>query len=322
MLVKLNQIGTLTETLDAVDLRAAQRLGRGHQPPQRRDRGHDDRRPRGRHRHRPDQDAARRRARSASRSTTACCASRRSWAAARSTRAAPRSRQLGDARRSSTVAAALRAVAAVRSRFIDRGAMFAGWVGIGMAHGHRHGVRADHRRPGDRVPARADRGRADRRLRQHSARSAGARGAGCPANAAYAGLVTASALALMYGVLRLLFVYADSGYRDLAQGGQLACRPVLTARTSACSVPAVGRRWRRPASRIRPRSSASCCVSSSPVVRDRSDDDDCRRARGRSHQGAADPGRARRSWRQARLGAPPASSWSGSGALGAVGSRT
>ena len=33
ILIKLNQIGTLTETLDAVSLARAPRLGRGHQPP-------------------------------------------------------------------------------------------------------------------------------------------------------------------------------------------------------------------------------------------------------------------------------------------------
>ena len=56
ILVKVNQIGTLTETLDAVAL--AQRSGYTAilSPPLRRDRGHDDRRPRGRHGCRPDQD--------------------------------------------------------------------------------------------------------------------------------------------------------------------------------------------------------------------------------------------------------------------------
>jgi len=44
------------------------------------------------------------------------------------------------------------------------------------------------------------------------------------ANAAWAGLVTALSLAILYGGVRLVFVYADSGYRDGPQGGPLACR--------------------------------------------------------------------------------------------------
>jgi hypothetical protein len=43
------------------------------------------------------------------------------------------------------------------------------------------------------------------------------------ANAAFAGLVTGLSLALMYVGLRLLFVYADSGYRPETMGGQLDC---------------------------------------------------------------------------------------------------
>ena len=56
ILVKVNQIGTLTETLEAIRDRPRGRLHRRHLPPLRRDRGHDDRRPRRRHRRRPDQD--------------------------------------------------------------------------------------------------------------------------------------------------------------------------------------------------------------------------------------------------------------------------
>ncbi len=56
LLVKVNQIGTLTETLEAVSIRPARRLHRGDEPPLGRDRGRDDRRPRGRHQLRPDQD--------------------------------------------------------------------------------------------------------------------------------------------------------------------------------------------------------------------------------------------------------------------------
>ena len=95
LLVKVNQIGTLTETLDAVDL--AHRSGyRMHdEPPLRRDRGHHDRRPRGRRRTPARSRRARRPGRSASPSTTSCCGSRRSSTTPRSTpgrRAFPRRR--------------------------------------------------------------------------------------------------------------------------------------------------------------------------------------------------------------------------------------
>ena len=56
ILVKVNQIGTLTETLDAMRMAARGRLHGGHVAPLGRDRGHDDRRPRRGHRLRPDQD--------------------------------------------------------------------------------------------------------------------------------------------------------------------------------------------------------------------------------------------------------------------------
>ncbi len=56
LLVKVNQIGSLTETLDAVVAGAHQRLPVHDEPPFRRDRGHDDRRPGRRDELRPDQD--------------------------------------------------------------------------------------------------------------------------------------------------------------------------------------------------------------------------------------------------------------------------
>ena len=56
ILVKVNQIGTLTETLDAIATATRGGLHRRHVAPLGRDRGHDDRRPRRRHRLRPDQD--------------------------------------------------------------------------------------------------------------------------------------------------------------------------------------------------------------------------------------------------------------------------
>ena len=52
ILIKVNQIGTLTETLEAIAHRPRGRLHDGHLAPLRRDRGHDDRRPRRRHRRR------------------------------------------------------------------------------------------------------------------------------------------------------------------------------------------------------------------------------------------------------------------------------
>lgn len=105
---------------------------------------------------------------------------------------------------------------------IDRGAIFAGWVGVGVAVviaiglalvlaiqslvfvvaplggllvGYYANARSARRRPWWRVVA----------------------------NAAYAGLVTGLALALLYGGLRLLFVYADTGYPDLNRPGQPSC---------------------------------------------------------------------------------------------------
>jgi hypothetical protein len=42
-------------------------------------------------------------------------------------------------------------------------------------------------------------------------------------NAAFAGAVTGFSLALMYVAFRLLFIYADSGYRPETMGGQVDC---------------------------------------------------------------------------------------------------
>lgn len=108
-------------------------------------------------------------------------------------------------------------------RLIDGGAIFAGWVGLGMAlvmaislelivavqplvflvaplAGFLIGAYANQR---------AERWRPVRRVL---------------ANAAYAGLITGLGLALLYGSLRLLFVFADSGFRGPGQGGQLECQ--------------------------------------------------------------------------------------------------
>ena len=88
ILIKVNQIGTLTETLAAIDLARSNGYTRRHVAPLGRDRGHDDRRPRRRHRLRPDQDRRAVALATASRSTTSCCASRRPSAATPSIRAA------------------------------------------------------------------------------------------------------------------------------------------------------------------------------------------------------------------------------------------
>ncbi len=109
-------------------------------------------------------------------------------------------------------------------RFLDRGAVFAGWVGLGMGLviaiafelivaiqplvfllalpagaliGAYANVRSERWRPRGRVLA----------------------------NSAYAGVVTGIGLALLYVAIRLLFIYADSGYRVDTQGGQLSCVP-------------------------------------------------------------------------------------------------
>lgn len=109
-------------------------------------------------------------------------------------------------------------------KFLDRGAIFAGWVGLGMGLviaiafelivaiqplvfllalpagaliGAYANVRSERWRPRGRVLA----------------------------NSAYAGLVTGIGLAVLYVAIRLLFIYADSGYRVESQGGQLTCAP-------------------------------------------------------------------------------------------------
>lgn len=107
-------------------------------------------------------------------------------------------------------------------RVLDRGAIFAGWVGLGMAVviamsfeliiavqalvfiaaplagvliGYYANQRAERFRPRWRLFV----------------------------NSGYAGLVTGISLALIYVGLRLLFIYADSGYRPEPLGGQIEC---------------------------------------------------------------------------------------------------
>ena len=95
ILIKVNQIGTLTETLDTMFARRPPRLHVDDVAPQRRDRGRHDRRPRGRHRTAGRSRPARRRAATGSRSTTSCCASRRSSAGGRRTSVRRRARRRG-----------------------------------------------------------------------------------------------------------------------------------------------------------------------------------------------------------------------------------
>ena len=107
-------------------------------------------------------------------------------------------------------------------RVLDPGAVFAGWVGVGIAVlivisfelvvavqslvfivapvagfavGYYANARSARRRPWWRVFT----------------------------NAAYAGLVTAVSLAVFYGAIRLLFVYADNGYPSFNVPGQQSC---------------------------------------------------------------------------------------------------
>jgi hypothetical protein len=109
----------------------------------------------------------------------------------------------------------------VRDRFIDPGAVFAGWVGLGMAVvvaicfeliipvqvivfllaplmgfviGVYANVRAERWRPRGRVVA----------------------------NALYAGVVTALTITLFYVAVRIVFIYGDGG--SLPDGSSLSCR--------------------------------------------------------------------------------------------------
>ena len=80
ILIKVNQIGTLTETLETVGARHPLGYTVGDVAPLRRDRGHHHRRPRRGHQLRPDQDRRAGPLATAWPSTTSCCASRRTSA--------------------------------------------------------------------------------------------------------------------------------------------------------------------------------------------------------------------------------------------------
>ena len=87
------------------------------------------------------------------------------------------------------------------------------------------------------------------------------------ANASTPAIVTGIALALMYALLRLVFIYADTGYPDFNRtdaNGQptgSSARPAPTAPTSATWPPDAATSSPRPASPTAPRSAASCCAS-------------------------------------------------------------
>ena len=153
VLIKLNQIGTVTETMAAIEMARRAGWDGDGQPPLRRDRGHDHRGLRGGHGHRPDQDRrplairARRQVQPSpphrGRAGRGCglprpCGPRRRRAVpARvilALVAAPAGRPAGAAPfpGSSAVADPPGWEAPV-TRWVDRGAIYAGWVGVGMA---------------------------------------------------------------------------------------------------------------------------------------------------------------------------------------------
>ena len=212
VLIKLNQIGTLTETLEAVGLARGHGWGAviSHRSGETEDTtiadlavatGSG-----------PDQD----------RRAVALGARRQVQPAPAHRGRARCGRPLPGSRRPGHDPLSAAGHAASRSRLLDKGAIFAGWVGIGVAivvvisfaliiavqplvwlaapiAGVLVGSYANHRsarwRPRWRVLA----------------------------NAAWAGLVTGVSLALFYAAVRLLFVYFDAGYRPESQGGQIDC---------------------------------------------------------------------------------------------------
>ncbi len=109
------------------------------------------------------------------------------------------------------------------SRFVDHGAVVAAWVGVGMAV--TIGVSFLLVIPIEPIywllafPAGALIGyyanqRSDRRAGPWSR---------ILANGLYAALVTAVTFAVLLLLVKALFFYADTGYRDPSQGGQITC---------------------------------------------------------------------------------------------------
>jgi hypothetical protein len=110
------------------------------------------------------------------------------------------------------------------TRFIDRGAIAAGWVGIGMAV--TIGISFLLVIPIEpfywilTVPAGLmiayyANQRSDRRAGPWSR---------ILANGLYAAAVTGITIALFLVVVKALFFFADDGYRDVSQGGRLTCQ--------------------------------------------------------------------------------------------------
>ena len=111
------------------------------------------------------------------------------------------------------------------SRFVDRGAVHAGWVGMGMAATivisfelviPVQSVVFIMAMLGGLLIGYYANARSDRR---------GGPWSRIMVNAVYAGVVTGLSLALLYGGVRLLFMFADDGYRIASEGGHLTCTP-------------------------------------------------------------------------------------------------
>jgi hypothetical protein len=110
-------------------------------------------------------------------------------------------------------------------RFIDRGAITAGWVGIGMAVTMAGSflliipiepVYWYLALPAGLLIGYYANARSER---------AGGPWQRIIANALFAGLVTALSFALLFLGLKALFFTADDGYRDASLGGRISCRP-------------------------------------------------------------------------------------------------
>ena len=212
ILIKVNQIGTLTETLDAIEL--AQRSGWtavvSHRS--RRDRGHDHRRPRGGDERRPDQD---RRARAArERVAKYNQLLRIEEELGDDARYLGSRGALGAAGRGSSRSGRRRAPwGRAVTRFVDRGAFVAAYVGIGMAVTSSSASCWSSR--SNRLLALRAAGRHAHRLlrEQRSDRRAAARG-GESSPTAFAGPGHGDQPRILLLGLKALFFFADDGYRD------------------------------------------------------------------------------------------------------------
>ena len=109
------------------------------------------------------------------------------------------------------------------TRFVDQGAVFAGWVGLGMALTVGvsfllvipiEPVYWYLAIPGGLLIGYYANARSDRRSGPWSR---------ILANALWAGLVTALTWALLLLAVKAIFFVADDGYRDISQGGSIEC---------------------------------------------------------------------------------------------------